>query len=287
MRVFEATGLMPSNKTRYRWAYSRARDARVVIVVGMHRSGTGLVAQILDRLGVFMGKELTGNQESVFFQTLNKDALDVIGCNWRCIDFLPSVSELDTQFQWLVEFVKRRMEAKLIGAHFGLAALALFSRKQYSWGWKDPRNSLMLPVWRRLFPGALVVHVYRDGRDVALSLLRRDLKREKGNPYLKPEDQRRRYIAYFALWEDYIRRINHALTSFESPHRIQFEHLLDDPESRITELAHVLGIQNETVVDAASAMVDRARQGRHLEKEFSWVAELSTPNAILAELGYT
>lgn len=38
------------------------------------------------------------------------------------------------------------------------------------WGWKDPRNTLTLPVWLDLFPKARVVHIYRHGVDVANSL---------------------------------------------------------------------------------------------------------------------
>ncbi len=30
------------------------------------------------------------------------------------------------------------------------------------WGWKDPRNSITLPLWRRVFPGARVLVIVKD-----------------------------------------------------------------------------------------------------------------------------
>lgn len=37
------------------------------------------------------------------------------------------------------------------------------------WGWKQPRSLYMLPALHAVFPDLLVVHVIRDGRDVAFS----------------------------------------------------------------------------------------------------------------------
>jgi hypothetical protein len=42
------------------------------------------------------------------------------------------------------------------------------------WGWKDPRNTLLLRPWLEVFPEAKVVHVVRNGVEVALSLARRE-----------------------------------------------------------------------------------------------------------------
>ena len=42
-----------------------------IIITGMHRSGTSLLTNFLSDCGVFMGKSLDGNYESVFFQRIN------------------------------------------------------------------------------------------------------------------------------------------------------------------------------------------------------------------------
>jgi hypothetical protein len=49
-----------------------------------------------------------------------------------------------------------------------LAHLARRSPNQ-PWGWKVPETGLVLPVISRLFPEAYVIHLVRDGRDVAFS----------------------------------------------------------------------------------------------------------------------
>jgi hypothetical protein len=273
-------------KPPYAWAFSRSMKTGIVIVVGMHRSGTGLVAKILQDLGVFIGKELTGNQESVFFQSLNKDALDVIGCNWRCLDYLPPVNDLEGGWEWLSKFVRRRLEARLIEAHFGFTGILRMLKKDFAWGWKDPRNALLLPVWRSLMPQARIVHVLRDGRDAALSLLRRDLKRHRGRGDLTIENQRQRYSGYFALWESYIRRIEEALPDCGPTHRIRFEQLLDHPMDEIEKLAGALGMKCPITREAAEGMVDRSRKARYREHGFEWVSEITPAGGLLAELEY-
>src|SRR5262249_53841661 len=41
------------------------------------------------------------------------------------------------------------------------------------WGWKDPRNSITLPFWQKVFGGLKVVLCVRNPLEVALSLRRR------------------------------------------------------------------------------------------------------------------
>ena len=52
------------------------------VIVGMHRSGTSLVSQILDRSGVFMGSDLQEDHESKFFIGLNKWIYENAGADW-------------------------------------------------------------------------------------------------------------------------------------------------------------------------------------------------------------
>lgn len=259
--------------------------ATPVIVVGMHRSGTGLLTRLLGELGVFMGCDLTGNQESVFFQTINKDALDIIGCNWRCVDFLPEPEEMYSHYEWLLGFVKRRLEAGLMIGHFGIQDATNSIAIDAIWGWKDPRNSLLLPIWHQIFLKAKVIHIFRDGRYAALSLLRRDIKREKSKEFFKTS-MRERFKSYFELWENYLRRIGQVIHRFDNCLIIRYEDLLSSPESEIRKLADFLNQPIRKPIEEICALVDRRKIGRRLEPEFGWVERVEVNPLLLTELGY-
>ena len=53
-----------------------------VIVIGMHRSGTSMLTRFIQDLGVFMGKDLSENDESRFFMNLNRWILFQAGASW-------------------------------------------------------------------------------------------------------------------------------------------------------------------------------------------------------------
>lgn len=105
--------------------YSRAASTAPIIIVGMHRSGTGLLVRLLERCGVFMGDKQTRNGESKFFQTLNRQMLDSFGCSWRCVDFLPETAELRDHYQRLPAMLAARLEKDLVAEHWGRHALSL------------------------------------------------------------------------------------------------------------------------------------------------------------------
>ena len=48
-----------------------------IIIIGMHRSGTTMITEFLDQLGLFVGAKLDPNHESLFFFDLNKWIFDV------------------------------------------------------------------------------------------------------------------------------------------------------------------------------------------------------------------
>ena len=52
----------------------------------------------------------------------------------------------------------------------------LLENLDFSWGWKDPRNTITLPIWLEYFQKAKVIYIYRHGVDVAASLQRREQK---------------------------------------------------------------------------------------------------------------
>lgn len=151
-----------------------------VILIGMHRSGTSLVARLLQRMGLFLGWELDANAEAVFFVLRNQALLEAQGGSWD----QPEPVELLLREEHLRALVidALRRELRLPGRVSYLGPLRWWRYRSlmeldFPWGWKDPRNTLLLPLWLEVFPQATVVHVVRNGVDVALSLAAREERR--------------------------------------------------------------------------------------------------------------
>ena len=153
---------------------SLLHEASPLIVIGMHRSGTRLLAQLLEKLGVFMGADQQADSESVTFMSINEGILHQCGAFWSepmSAHFLLSQPDVATG---LADGVRATL-ARRIAEYFGRSdwQVEAYAPGRQSFGWKDPRNTFTLPVWRQVFPNARVIHIVRHGVDVAASLARR------------------------------------------------------------------------------------------------------------------
>ena len=136
---------------------------RPLVITGMHRSGTSLVASLFAGAGVNVGTRLIGASRG-----------NARG-HWEDLDFY--------------EFHARVLEANGVGSEgFSCAAdlivppplrdeaVAVVAAKAAAatpWGWKDPRTTLFLEFWQSLLPEAVFVFVFRSPWEVADSLFRR------------------------------------------------------------------------------------------------------------------
>lgn len=132
-----------------------------LILTGMHRSATSLVASLLQRAGVQLGAQLLepnlqnprGFFEDVELYNFHESVLHSRGKSIlvdRTWAFTPTAEE--------------NAEADALIATRAQSAL---------WGWKDPRTSLLLEFWHSKLPDAHFLFVYRHPFDVLLSLMRR------------------------------------------------------------------------------------------------------------------
>lgn len=133
----------------------------VLIIGGMHRSGTSLVASILQNLGLNIGNKLVevdqrnprGFFEDAEFYEFHQQAL-------RSRHKTPYLKET---------FIFEPTPAEKVRAQ----ALIDQRSHQERWGWKDPRTCLFLDFWDELIPNAQYLFVYRHPLDVLLSFIRR------------------------------------------------------------------------------------------------------------------
>lgn len=124
----------------------RTTASRVVVVAGMHRAGTSVVARGLQALGIDLGDALMSadarmNARGFFEDTdiVRQDdvVLDALGADWKSVDPLAAVDwEADALGQ-AYDDARRLLERKL--ARTG------------SFGFKDPRVPRLLPFWQHVF----------------------------------------------------------------------------------------------------------------------------------------
>jgi len=121
-----------------------------LVVVGTPGSGTRVFARLAEAAGWDMGAHQTeANDAFAFFWFANRWCERVYPA-WASggpIDHAEFEAEL-----------RPCLEAHLSDTEAGAP-----------WGWKQPRSLYMLPALRHVFPEIGVIHVIRDGRDVAFS----------------------------------------------------------------------------------------------------------------------
>ena len=141
-----------------------------VLVLGMHRSGTSALAGALEVMGFEVGPESdvmpadVGNPEG-YFELLsivraNDDLLAHFGGRW---DSPPDLAP---------DWVEDAVAIEFVDAVRGLLG-ELFGSERYLL--KDPRISILLPLWRRITndQGCAIV-IVRDPLEVASSLTKRN-----------------------------------------------------------------------------------------------------------------
>jgi hypothetical protein len=153
-----------------------------VILLGMHRSGTAMIARLLDELGLFQGSEIQDDHESTWFLEINELLLKRVNATWDNPEpmaaFLNSPDAFDLTVHCLEDDLSSKRTREFLGRKRSLKAGTL-AKYDKPWGWKDPRTIYTLPLWLKLFPGAKLIYIVRNGVDVASSLNVREVRELK------------------------------------------------------------------------------------------------------------
>jgi hypothetical protein len=236
-----------------------------VILLGMHRSGTAMIARLLDELGLFQGSELQEDHESVWFLDINDLLLKRVNASWDhpgpIIEFLRNADAFDLTRRCLEDDLSSSRSRQFLGLRWSQRSKSLLTYDQ-PWGWKDPRTLFTLPLWLDLFPGAKLVCIIRNGVDVASSLRvreTRELERRRREFGSKPAIGGRSRLQRagfkgsarcltleggFSLWEEYLQRAEELLATVPNPkHVIRYETFLSDPSQPLMELARFCGLE--------------------------------------------
>jgi hypothetical protein len=175
-------------------------ESTAVVVTGMHRSGTSLVASLLAELGVDVGRELVpadrrnprGYFEDVDFLEFQRSLLE------ECCDDRDGGHP---DWGWTEN---ERLDRSRFSRFEETARSLVASRKASLrvWGWKDPRTTLLLDFWDPILRDARYVLVYRFPWEVADSM-----QRTGGAVFLRhPEYAHRIWTFYNRHLLDFYRR---------------------------------------------------------------------------------
>jgi hypothetical protein len=227
----------------------------IYVVLGMYKSGTTLVSEMLHASGIDMGENILesleydgGNKyERISTAELNHALLS--GCFWfareRIVDlpirsvgeetekysrrFYPSLSIVRKIPLTLSSKDRDRMEAIVHDCNARCS----------DWGFKDPRSCLTYPLWREVLPEHKIIVVVRSYRQ----LLQR---------YNATKNLRLRLFAMFRnfrvlhTWTTYNMLILRYLHQYDTPYIVlHYESMMDD----IAELNALSKFVDRTIVD--------------------------------------
>lgn len=139
-----------------------------ILITGLPRSGTSMVAGIINCCGIFGGKLLRGNKDNQrgYFENteirnkIDKALLKQMNCDPRGQNILPEVSPLI--YPILRQNIKNDVLSILKKDGW---------RKDVRWFFKDAKLSLLWPVWNYAFPDAQWVIVRRPDEQIIESCL--------------------------------------------------------------------------------------------------------------------
>jgi glycosyltransferase involved in cell wall biosynthesis len=196
----------------------------IIVVLGMHRSGTSAIARGLEILGVSLGSNLIpGNfdNEKGFWEDedlveLNESIQEILGYQWYG-------TELNSPMDWSNEQLQKKKEE----------ARALITDKASQtelFGFKDPRTAINIEFWLKVFDEADLeprfIISFRNPIDVAMSLEARN-----GLPITKS----------LYLWGNSLLR-SLRYTSGSKRIVVSLEKLLESPEQEIERISNALAI---------------------------------------------
>ena len=151
-----------------------------IVIAGMHRSGTSMVTRLLSDKGFTVGNKLDSNHESLFFQRINVWMMSLLGSSW---DNPMSFNEIDLDIKDdIIGQLDTLLNSRTNSLYFGWTSFikkGSFHQIQSPWGWKDPRNTFTVPLWKELFPKLKIIYIIRHPLDIAKSLLIRQKKEIK------------------------------------------------------------------------------------------------------------
>jgi len=185
-------------------------DSSIIFILGMPRSGTTLVEQILSNHPIVFG----GDERS-FIIDLLKD------------NFGRKINDLKMFFEDVVDFDKKKFRE--IGEKYVEKMLNISNKSKISTD-KMPENFFWIGFIKLILPNSKIVHCYRDSRDNCLSIYKNHFPGGKIN-YSYDLDK---IVGYYNLYLDLMSHWKNLLPDFIF--NIKYESLISNPDDEIRNL---------------------------------------------------
>jgi len=207
------------------------------LIIGAQRSGTSLLTRILNQ-----HPQLAVPPESFFFNTfvpLQRFYGD-LDDNSNLDRFIDDVLATPKVSEWSPTPTRPEILARLSARNQGAVFTALMetwaeSQGKSKWGEKTPHHVFFWSEICEYLPDAPVVHIVRDGRDVALGLI---------NARFGPKS----VYAGASRWSRWMTAIDQIrdATPAERFHQISYEDLLLTPEETVGGICDFLGVDYDS-----------------------------------------
>ena len=235
-----------------------------------------MITRVLRQHGIYFGQVLDRNSEAQVFQNINDAILRGVGSSWKKFDSKFLFRERGEKRNALLHIVRSRhlfwqhffKELGATGAVERLDRVAMIKKplknyfglgwpnkdmRKVVWGWKDPRNTLTLSIWLKLFPDAKIVHVIRNGIDVANSLWLRCKKMGWGLP--ECDD----WAYCFRLWELYVEEARQYKALLGQRYmEVRYERFVSYPQNEVRRMMDFLNL-DMPLNEAALVSIDSTR----------------------------
>lgn len=258
-----------------------------VIILGMHRSGTSMLTMLLKKMGLFVGNDLDpfDLNESLFFISLNDWLLNQCNAGWDNVYNYQFMDEF--MLEKAIPLIKGELAGKKRKKYLGTSKG--FKHKNIAdldipWGWKDPRNTITIDLWKRIFPDAKILHIYRNPIDVAQSLRKRE-QEIRAHSKLEFYVKILKFLDYKAiqtlsprmlhleegvkLWEDYVQRALALSEQYgEQVKHIRYEDFLESPAPILSNVIDFIDLPTDKKkIEKAVEKVDSSRKFAFLKNE--------------------
>lgn len=242
-----------------------ATGAAPIFIVGVPRSGTTLLSALLSA-----HPNLSCGTETHFFEALGKaNHLKLINrSSWpdNAVDFLFAIRDEGRPVpenygltRQDIHIFLENSEPSIVSMLEALTVQHMHKVHKKRWIEKTPNHIACIPLIRKYFPDAPIIHIVRDPRDVALSIV--------AAPW---EWAPRSFEGALALWLYYEDLAKKAVCEDDRIYTIRYEDLVSKPEKYLRELCNCIS------EEFSSDMLDTSESAKHVNSlNESWKIKVS------------